>query len=84
MQCTHEALARLHALPDSGAICRLKRIVRVRRRRLLQVTHLRTKARLLVQDGATLIGVMDEFGVLQEGEVFVQVRGRRCSTGVSS
>lgn len=41
-----------------------------------QVTHLRTKARLLVPDGATLVGVLDEFNVLREGEVFVQVGPR--------
>ncbi|KAF6265361.1 RNA dependent RNA polymerase-domain-containing protein [Scenedesmus sp. NREL 46B-D3] len=34
-----------------------------------QVTDLRAKARLLVQQGATLMGVMDEFGVLEEGQV---------------
>lgn len=48
----------------------------------LQVTDLRTKARLLVPQGTLLVGVMDEFGVLQEGEVFVQVRARclcRCA-----
>lgn len=39
-----------------------------------QVTDLRQKARLLVPDAVTLVGVMDEFGVLDEGEVFVQVR----------
>jgi hypothetical protein len=38
-----------------------------------QVTDLRAKARLLVQHGATLVGVMDEFGLLQEGQVYVQV-----------
>jgi hypothetical protein len=37
------------------------------------VTDLRTKARLLVPQGTLLVGVMDEFGVLREGEVFVQV-----------
>jgi hypothetical protein len=40
----------------------------------VQVTDLRSKARLLVQQGATLVGVMDEHGVLQEGQVYVQVR----------
>ena len=37
------------------------------------MTDLRQKARLLVHDGATLMGVLDEFGVLEEGEVFLQV-----------
>lgn len=37
------------------------------------MTDLRTKARLIVPDAALLVGVMDEFNVLQEGEVFVQV-----------
>ncbi len=41
---------------------------------ITQVTDLRQKARLLVHDGATLMGVLDEFGVLEEGEVFLQVR----------
>lgn len=27
----------------------------------------------MVRDGVLLVGVMDEFNVLQEGEVFVQV-----------
>ncbi len=36
--------------------------------------ELKAKARLFVDQGATLMGVMDEFGLLQEGEVFVQVR----------
>jgi hypothetical protein len=40
-----------------------------------QVTDLRGKARLLVQRGATLVGVMDEYGLLEEGQVFVQVCG---------
>jgi hypothetical protein len=31
------------------------------------------KARLLVHKGATLVGVLDEYGVLEEDEVFVQV-----------
>jgi hypothetical protein len=39
----------------------------------LQVTDLRNKARLLVPEGTLLVGVMDEFDVLQEGQVFVQV-----------
>jgi hypothetical protein len=41
--------------------------------RCLQVTDMRNKARLLVPEGAMLVGVMDEFNVLQEGQVFVQV-----------
>jgi hypothetical protein len=40
----------------------------------LQVTGLRLKARLLVPEGAMLVGVVDEFDVLEEGEVFVQVK----------
>ena len=40
------------------------------------MTNLRTKARLLVPEGAMLVGVLDEFNVLREGEVFVQVRQR--------
>jgi hypothetical protein len=42
----------------------------------VQVTDLRSKARLLVHQGATLVGVMDEYGVLQEGQVYLQVGGR--------
>lgn len=37
------------------------------------MTDLRQKARLLVHEGATLVGVMNEFNVLEEDEVFVQV-----------
>lgn len=37
------------------------------------MTDLRQKARLLVHEGATLVGVMDEFDVLEGDEVFVQV-----------
>jgi hypothetical protein len=40
----------------------------------VQVADLRSKARLLVHQGATLVGVMDEYGVLEEGQVYVQVR----------
>jgi hypothetical protein len=39
----------------------------------VQVADLRNKARLLVPQGTLLVGVMDEFNVLQKGEVFVQV-----------
>jgi hypothetical protein len=39
----------------------------------LQVNDLRMKARLHVLDGVTLMGVMDEFNMLEEGQVFVQV-----------
>lgn len=39
----------------------------------VQVTELRQKARLLVRAGATLMGVLDEYGVLEGDEVFVQV-----------
>eukprot|EP00878_Enallax_costatus_P043552 GHUV01051573.1.p1 GENE.GHUV01051573.1~~GHUV01051573.1.p1 ORF type:complete len:445 (+),score=119.50 GHUV01051573.1:975-2309(+) len=46
-----------------------------------QVTALRQKARLLVREGATLMGVLDEYEVLEGDEVFVQIqrphRGRR-------
>lgn len=40
---------------------------------MMQVTDLRLKARLLVPEAATLVGVLDEFGVLAEDEVFAQV-----------
>ena len=50
----------------------------------LQVNDLRMKARLLVQDGVTLMGVMDEFEVLQEGEVYVQVCSTKRLTGMLS
>eukprot|EP00878_Enallax_costatus_P009586 GHUV01010016.1.p1 GENE.GHUV01010016.1~~GHUV01010016.1.p1 ORF type:complete len:838 (+),score=275.45 GHUV01010016.1:487-3000(+) len=39
-----------------------------------QVTDLRQKARLLVPNAVTLVGVMDECGVLEEDEVFVQAQ----------
>lgn len=45
------------------------------------MTGLRLKARLLVPEGAKLVGVMDEFNVLEEGEVFVQVGGCVCRLG---
>ena len=35
---------------------------------------LKKKARILVPDSATLIGVVDEDGILEEDEVFVQIR----------
>lgn len=35
---------------------------------------LKKKARILVPDSATLIGVVDPTGTLEEGEVFVQIR----------
>ena len=46
----------------------------VRRHHLME---LKSKSRILVPEGKQLMGVMDEFAVLQPGEVFVQV-GRRC------
>jgi hypothetical protein len=36
--------------------------------------NLKKKARILVPDSATLIGVVDEDGILEEDEVFVQIR----------
>ncbi|KAI9291041.1 RdRP-domain-containing protein, partial [Neoconidiobolus thromboides FSU 785] len=36
------------------------------------LTNLKNKARIQVPKGALLIGVMDEYGVLNEGEIFVQ------------
>lgn len=36
--------------------------------------NLKKKARILVPDSATLIGVSDDLGVLAEDEVFVQIR----------
>jgi hypothetical protein len=47
------------------------------------VIDLRNKARLLVPEGNLLVGVMDEFNVLQEGEVFVQVGVTACSCSVA-
>jgi RNA-dependent RNA polymerase len=38
------------------------------------LTELKMRSRVLVPEGKQLMGVMDEFGVLQPGEVFVQVR----------
>jgi hypothetical protein len=31
------------------------------------------KARIIIRDGASLIGVLDEYGVLGEDEVFIQI-----------
>jgi RNA-dependent RNA polymerase len=42
----------------------------VRKQHLME---LKAKSRVLVPDGKQLMGVMDEFAVLQPGEVFVQV-----------
>jgi hypothetical protein len=36
--------------------------------------NLKKKARILVPDSATLIGVADDLGILAEDEVFVQLR----------
>jgi RNA-dependent RNA polymerase len=36
--------------------------------------RLKKKARIYLHDSATLIGVVDEDGILEEGEVFVQIR----------
>lgn len=44
-----------------------------------QVVDLQFKARLPVEQGAMLVGVMDEYGILEEGEVFVQVGAVTCS-----
>lgn len=39
-----------------------------------QLTSLRKKARIMVADSCVLIGVADQQGILEEGEIFVQVR----------
>ena len=36
--------------------------------------NLKKKARILVPDSATLIGVADDEGILNEDEVFIQIR----------
>ena len=41
---------------------------------LVQFQSIKKKARIMVADSATLIGVVDTDGVLEEGEVFVQLR----------
>ena len=46
----------------------------VRRKLLLDI---QTKTRIFVPGAICLIGVMDEYGLLREGEVFVQSRDRR-------
>jgi len=35
---------------------------------------IKKRARVLVPDSGTLIGVVDQDGILEEGEVFVQIR----------
>ena len=40
---------------------------------LVQLRELKHRARILVEDGVTLYGIMDETGYLREGEVFVVV-----------
>eukprot|EP00804_Cyclotella_cryptica_P001859 CCRYP_019357-RB/>CCRYP_019357-RB protein AED:0.02 eAED:0.02 QI:117/0.87/0.77/1/0.75/0.55/9/4740/1611 len=50
-------------------------------RSLLQYKHqqllrnLEQRSRIFVQEGCVLLGVVDDFGVLSEGEVFVQING---------
>lgn len=39
-----------------------------------QSLALKQKARILIPDCAVLIGVIDQYGILEEGEVFVQIR----------
>ena len=41
---------------------------------LTQFQAIKKKARVLVPESATLIGVVDTDGILEEGEVFVQIR----------
>ena len=38
-----------------------------------QALRLKNKARIKMQDACVLIGVVDELGVLEENEIFVQV-----------
>lgn len=38
-----------------------------------QALRLRNKARVKIKDACVLIGVPDELGVLEEGEIFVQI-----------
>jgi hypothetical protein len=38
---------------------------------LIQLRTLKYKARIPVQDGYTLLGIMDETGILEEGEIFI-------------
>lgn len=35
---------------------------------------IKKKARIIIPDSATLIGVVDTDGILEDGEVFVQIR----------
>lgn len=39
-----------------------------------QYVSLKKKARIIINDSCVLIGVPDEAGVLEEGQVFVQIR----------
>jgi hypothetical protein len=41
--------------------------------RVIVLKDLKKKAKIMVPKGAYLLGVMDELGVLEEGEVFVQI-----------
>ncbi|ETO24494.1 RNA-dependent RNA polymerase 1 [Reticulomyxa filosa] len=40
-----------------------------------EIKEIRDKQRLTIEDGASLIGVMDEYGILKNDEVFIQVEG---------
>ena len=39
-----------------------------------QVSDLQSKARIFVKEGASLMGVLDEFDLLEEGTIFVQIK----------
>lgn len=43
------------------------------------IQELKKKTRIFVPDGACLLGVMDEVGVLSYGEVYVQIEDREGS-----
>ena len=41
---------------------------------LSALQSLKKKSRIIIPDSGTLIGVVDEDGILEEGEIFVQLR----------
>ena len=41
---------------------------------LTGIQQIKKKSRILIQDSCTLIGVVDETGLLEPDEIFVQIR----------
>jgi hypothetical protein len=52
---------------------------------LVSYQGIKKKARIMVNDSATLIGCVDTEGWLEEGQIFVQIRrdSYKCKKGVS-